>query len=112
MNATKIAQAIKAHLVALAVADQFPLDLTQLDEQALESVIEATEEGNEKAYEEAGHYLSDGDITTAEMVDAIANHEDQNDFIDNVEDVLVWEKVTYSFTCKDFLDMIGYAWIK
>ena len=59
--------------------------------------------------ERASHYLCDGDLTTEEMVDAIANHEDQYDMIDNVEGVKVWEKVEYSFTCDDFLQEIGYV---
>ena len=42
------------------------------------------------------------------MIEAIANHEDQSDMIDNVEGVVVWEKVEYSFTCEDFLSEIGW----
>jgi hypothetical protein len=61
-----------------------------------------------KAIELASHYLSDGDISTEEMIEAIANHEDQSDMIDNVEGVVVWEKVEWSFTCEQFLEEIGY----
>ena len=63
----------------------------------------------ERQVSEAEHYLcDDDDMTTLQMIEAIANHEDQNDLIDNVEGVVVWEKVEYSITCRDFLEMIGY----
>lgn len=62
----------------------------------------------EKAIELASHYLSDGDLSTEEMIEAIAEHEDQSDMIDNVDGVVVWEKVEYSFTCEDFLNEIGW----
>lgn len=38
----------------------------------------------EKAIELASHYLSDGEISTKEMIEAIAAHKDQTDLIDNV----------------------------
>lgn len=106
---TKIAQAVKDYLVALAINDELPMDMTQLSIEGLEKAIQTalpTEE--DKAIELAMHYLCDGDISTEEMVDAIANHEDQSDMIDNVEGVVVWEKVEWSFTCEDFLREIGY----
>jgi hypothetical protein len=106
---TKIAQAVKDYLVDLAINDKLPMDMTQLSIEGLEKAIKTalpTEEEN--AIELAMHYLCDGDISTEEMVEAIANHEDQKDLIDNVEGVVVWEKVELSFTCEDFLREIGY----
>lgn len=58
--------------------------------------------------EAASHYLCDGDISTKEMVEAIYNHKDQNDMIDNVEGVIVWEKVENTFNCAEFLEQIDY----
>ena len=109
MNAEKIAIAVKTYLVTLAIADKLPLDMTQLELDSLTEVIQSTEEDdNEVAYEKAGNYLSDGELTTAQMVEAIAKHEDPSDLIDDVEGVLVWEKVTGTFDCEEFLDLIGY----
>lgn len=62
----------------------------------------------ENAIELASHYLSDGELSIKEMVEAIANHEDQSDMIDDVEGVVVWEKVEWTFTCEQFLEEIGY----
>jgi hypothetical protein len=62
----------------------------------------------EKAIDLAAHYLCDGDLTTEQMVEAIANHEDEDQLIDNVDGVIVWQKVEYQFTCEQFLDEIGW----
>lgn len=108
MNAEKIALAVKNYLITLALADKLPSDLNDLELDSLEEVIKDTEEDD--AYiEKAGHYLSDGDISTKEMCLRINKHEDQNDYIDNVDGVLVWCKVTNNFTCAEFLDLIGFV---
>lgn len=75
---------------------------------ANEFIEKSKPSAEDKAIELASHYLSDGDLSTKEMIEAIANHEDQSDFIDNVEGVVVWEKVENSFTCEDFLSEIGW----
>lgn len=112
MLATKIALAIKNHLINLAVDNKLPLDMTQLDEFALSEVIQtemnSVDNRNEKAYENAGHYLCDNELSIKEMVDAIVKHPNEDDFIDNVEGVIVWEKVTYTFDCGEFLELINY----
>ena len=60
-----------------------------------------------KMVENASHYLSDDDeISTREMIKRIMEHEDENDYIDNVDGVVVWQPLEYKFTCSDFLDMI------
>ena len=56
----------------------------------------------------AGGYLSAGaenDIPT--MVDLIKNNPDQNQLIDYVDGVDVWEKVEFEFTCKEFIELIS-----
>ena len=55
----------------------------------------------------ASHYLSDGDLSTAEMVETIRNHPDQNEMIDYVDGVVVWQPLKNSFTCAAFLELIG-----
>ena len=58
----------------------------------------------------AMHLLCDSDeMTTEEMVEAIANHPDEDDYIDNVDGVIVWYKVVNEFTCSAFLDEIDYV---
>jgi hypothetical protein len=56
---------------------------------------------------EAKHYLSDGEISTREMIKRIMEYEDGGQFIDYVDGVVVWEKTEYSFTCDAFIDQIS-----
>jgi len=58
----------------------------------------------------AGMFLSfsDDDELLA-MVKAIINHEDENEMIDYIDDVCVWEKVEFSFTVGDFCEQVGYT---
>ncbi len=56
----------------------------------------------------AGGFLSadaDNDIET--MVELIKNSPDQNQLIDYVDGVDVWEKVEFEFTCKEFIKLIS-----
>ena len=56
----------------------------------------------------AGGYLSAGaenDIPT--MVKLIKENPNQNQLIDYVDGVDVWEKVEFEFTCKEFLKLIS-----
>ncbi len=109
MNTKKIAEAVKQYLIDLTIADELPMDMTQLSLSKLETAIEKVlPTPREKAIELASHYLSSGDLSTEEMVEAIYNHENEHDLIDDVEGVVVWEKVEYSFTCKQFILEIGY----
>lgn len=110
MQTEKIAKAVKDYLVDLAIQDKFPMDLNDISEFALEDVIKKSIDiptDFEKAVEQALNYLSDGDLTSAEMVQAILDHENPTDLIDNVEGVVVWQKVEYSLTCEEFINIIG-----
>ena len=107
MNVQETAEAIKDYLINLALTDRLPLDMTLLSTQDLISVIQGTmPTERQRIIEAASHYLSDGDLTTAEMIEAIAKHDDETDLIDNLEGVVVWQKVENSFTCEDFLNFI------
>jgi hypothetical protein len=56
----------------------------------------------------AGGFLSAGaenDIPT--MVKLIYDNPDQNELIDYVDGVDVWEKVEFEFTCKEFIKLIS-----
>jgi len=56
----------------------------------------------------AGEILSADDDTEVEkMIKLILKSKDQNNFIDNVNGVEVWDKVQYEFSVKDFLNYIN-----
>lgn len=107
------AQAIKQHLIQLAVDDKLPLDMTQLDETFIVDILTGHQPTDkEKAIEEAGHYLCESDeMTMEEQIEAIAAYAEEEggyNLIDDVEGVVVWEKVENSISCDDFLEMIGW----
>jgi hypothetical protein len=110
MQSKKIAQAVKNYIVNLAIEDRLPSDLTQLDIDQLQEVVEsAMPSARDIAISQAEHYLCNSDdLTIEEQIQAIENHKDQNDLIDNVDGVIVWDKVEYSFSCEDFLSEIGW----
>ncbi len=58
----------------------------------------------------AGEFLCDSDLTVEEQLKLIAKHEDTTDMIDNVEGVVVWEKVEHQWQVGEFLDYIGYPY--
>lgn len=108
MKSLEIAKSVKEYLVKLAVEDKLPMDLTLLDEKQIAEIIaEHLPTKMDSVIEAASHYLSDADLSIAEQIEAIKNHSDMDDFIDQVEGVLVWAKVEYTFSCDEFLDLIG-----
>ncbi len=109
MNASEIASAVQDYLVNLALEDRLPLDLTQLNTTELEAVIQGfLPSKKDEAVERASHYLSDSDLPILEQIEAIANHEDYEDLIDDVDGVLVWQPLEGYFTCEEFLSYIGW----
>ena len=108
MKSLEIAKSVKEYLVGLAVEGKLPMDLNLLDEEQFAEIIaEHLPTKMDSAVEAASHYLSDADLSIAEQIEAIRNHSDMDDYIDNVEGVLVWSKVETTFTCEEFLDLIG-----
>jgi uncharacterized protein YpbB len=56
----------------------------------------------------AGNYLSvNSDKEIKNMVKSIINNPNQNELIDYVEGVQVWEKIEFEFTCKEFIKLIS-----
>ena len=110
MQTVKIAQAVKDYIVDLAINDNLPMDLTQLDVDTLVKVIESQlPTQNEKAIELASHYLCESEeMSIEDQVKIIYNHEDEDAMIDYIDGVTVWEKVEYSFTCESFIYEINY----
>jgi hypothetical protein len=108
MKSLEIAKSVKEYLVGLAVDGKLPMDLNLLDEEQFAEIIaEHLPTKMDSAVEAASHYLSDADLSISEQIEAIRNHSDMDDYIDNVEGVLVWSKVETTFTCEEFLDLIG-----
>ena len=52
------------------------------------------------------HYESKEDLVT--MIKAIINHKVENELIDNVKGVKVWEGVKLEFTVKQFCEFLEY----
>jgi hypothetical protein len=112
MRTNEIAQAVKDYIVDLAVNDKLPMDLTQLSTGELEEVIKSKLPTKEdERIERASHYLCDADdMTIADqlaLIDAQAEI-DITVMLDNVEGIIVWEKVEWVFTVGDFLDEIEH----
>jgi hypothetical protein len=113
-----IATAIKGHLVSLAANDRLPSDLTQLDEMEIANIIDGfTPTSREKAIEMASHYLcefedeedDDNFVSIETQLIRISQHEKKDDFLDDVDGVMVWEAVQYQFTVEDFIDYVGWV---
>lgn len=70
---------------------------------------EETDGITQKMIMNAKHYLSTdgGDVAIKAMIKAIMEHEDSSKIIDYVDGVLVWDKVTDSFTCDQFIEEIS-----
>ena len=57
----------------------------------------------------AQQYLcADDDDDLINQVNNIVNMIDKNELIDYVDEVVVWSKVEFEFTCKEFLKVVGY----
>ena len=108
--AVEIATEIKQYLIKLAMDYSLPNDLTLLDETKLVEIVQRKLPTN-KDYirNEASHYLCEGEISIEDQIQLISNHENEDDFIDDVEGVMVWLPVERHFTCYEFLQMIGYS---
>jgi len=66
---------------------------------------------SDSVYAKASEYLA-GDENTNAMVDKIIEHTNNgcgSDLIDYIDGVTVWEKVEFTFTCREFLELIGYS---
>lgn len=49
----------------------------------------------------------DGDSGITKMIESIKNHPNQNELIDYVDGVDVWEKLEHELTCKEFINLIS-----
>jgi len=82
-----------------------------LEKLALDNGFDKLTQSVGKEYlTDAAYYLSNSDVyeTIEEQVDAIADHPNQNDLIDNVRGVAPWEPLERRYSCIEFLDLIGY----
>lgn len=58
------------------------------------------------------HVPNVGEISINQMVRKIVAHPDQDDLIDNVFGIEVWEKIEGEFTCTEFLEFIEWPQTK
>ena len=62
-----------------------------------------------KVLTKAQQYLcADDDYDLINQFNNIVNNVNQDELIDYVDEVVVWSKVEFEFTCKEFLNLIGY----
>lgn len=62
-----------------------------------------------KVLEKAKQYLcADNDVDLINQVTNIVNNINQRELIDYIDDVVVWSKLEFEFTCQEFLVLIGY----
>ena len=108
METRYAAERVKNYLIKLGMDDKMPLDLNELNLDAIEYAIKGEDYENKQMIDAADNILSDGDIEIFEMIQRIAEHENKNDYIDNVDGVLVWQPLMYQYTCDKFLNEIGY----
>lgn len=50
----------------------------------------------------------DTDEDVVEAIRAIVNHKDQDAYVDWVDGIIVWDKVSNTFTCEEFLGEVEY----
>ena len=114
MDTTKSAEAVKKYLVKLATKDKLPMDLNDLSIKAIKKAIESATNSYDEAIKKAGELLCDNDELEGDSIEAqvklIAEQADSHPhmMIDDVDGVIVWEKVVNSFSCNEFLEYIGY----
>jgi hypothetical protein len=110
LDTMKIAEAVKDYLIDLAINDRLPLDMTEISEYGIEEAIKsALPTKRDEIIAKASELLAyDSEISTEEMIKRIVKCKDENEIIDYIDGVDVWEKVEYSFTCEQFLEQIGY----
>lgn len=93
--------------------------LAELDSENLKKIEEYIKEKHpshyykevdefDKACERAGHYLSNDASEIPAIIKGMMEMEDDTQMIDDSSDeIVVWEKVTNSFSVQEFLEMIG-----
>ena len=97
----------------LAVNDRLPTDFGDLSVSALEKVIKRQlPTKRQEVINKANEILSccDSNADTVKMIKAIAKQSEEDDscLIDNVDNVIVWQKLENGYTCQEFLEEIGY----
>jgi hypothetical protein len=76
-------------------------------EESITERIDAVARRKQKMVENARQFLvADSDEDIQRMINLIENYSDETQTIDFIEGVDVWEKVQYSFNCKDFMFQI------
>lgn len=104
-----LAGSVECDLIESSADWEDPILSTQIHESELSRDEEA-------ALEEARQILCDNDDLEGDSILAqiklIAKHYETapDDYIDYVDDVIVWGKVTNTYTCEEFLEEIGWSY--
>lgn len=105
MNVTKTAKQIKALLVKMAINDTLPMDMTQLPLKRIETILKRNNKLS-RVDKAAQILVADGDKEIKKMI-KLVEAADEDELIDYIDGVEVWEKVEFSFTVKSFLQEIS-----
>lgn len=104
MNVEKTAKEIKDLLVELANSEML-LDINTL---SIESIEEVLRRNNVRSRLEwaCDILCGDDDNSIEEQIKLIEACEDDTMYIDNIDGVVVWEKLEWSLTVSEFLEQI------
>ena len=105
MNVEKTALAIKKFLVELAANDKLPLDMTTLPIEELEEVLRANNQRSRLEWA-CDILCGDSDEEIERQIELIEACDDDTEFIDSIDGVVVWEKLEWSLTVSEFLEQI------
>ncbi len=113
MDISKTASDIKDYLVKLAINDKLPSDMTCLSTDAIEKILNKNLKPTKKELKSSrlkqASMLFNGDAekTVEQMVRLIEKNEDQDELVDYIDGVEIVEAMESTFTCKQFLELIG-----
>lgn len=81
-----------------------------VDEIAQADFVDKSNSERQNVITKTRHMLCelDTDEEVVEAVRAIVNHKDQDAYVDWVDGIIVWDKVSNTFTCEEFLEEIEY----
>lgn len=97
------------HIATFKSEELYAQLVPALEKLALDNGFDkVTESIEQECITNASYYLSNTEVEIEEQVDAIANHPDADDLIDNIKGVAPWEPLEGRYSCAEFLDLIGY----
>jgi len=108
-NTKEIAKAVRIALENQL--DPMGHDSKELEKLIFDTINKLLPTEEEERIERARYYLSESDDMIMEgqvaLIDAQAEIDDSV-MLDDIDGIMVWEKVEYSLSVRDFLDMINH----